>query len=61
MVPRTNGRLCRKVCHFSHLGAGPVACVSTELGLDRTPNGRVANELCHTKRRTNTDELAQVT
>ena len=35
------GRLYLKVCHFSHLGAGPVVCVSTELGPVRRQNGRV--------------------
>ena len=46
---------------FRTLGRGPVACVSTELGLDRTPNGRVVNEVCHTKRKVNADELARIT
>ena len=29
-------------------------------GLDRRLNGRVANELCHTKRKINADELARI-
>ena len=57
-----NGRLAFKVCHFSRpqpeLGA---AVVSTAAGSNRQQHGRVANELCHTKRMINAGELAQVT
>ena len=35
--------------------------MSIALSVDYWENGRVANEVCHTKRRTNTDELARIT
>ena len=58
---RFNGRLRAKLCHFSRPGADPGAAPSTALGAGGRQNGRVANELCPTKRRTNTDELARIT
>ena len=39
----------------------PDAIVNLELEEDGRQNGRVANELCHTKRRVNADESARIT
>ena len=56
-----DGRVYTKLCHFSRPGPELGAAVSTALVVDRRQNGRVANELCHTKRRVNADELARIT
>ena len=56
-----NGRLYTKVCHFSRPGAKLNAAASTALRPGGRQNGRVANEVCYTKRRTNTDEFARIT
>ena len=46
---------------FTAARQGLVAPVSTASGPDRRLNGRVANELCHTKRWVNADELGRIT
>ena len=54
-------RVHRELCHFPLPVTGTEAGSSSPVEADGRPNGRVANEVCHTKRRTNTDELARIT
>ena len=51
----------RKSATFRATGLSHGAAVSTGVGVGIRHTGRVANEVCHTKRRVNADELARIT
>ena len=56
-----DGRLYVEVCHLPRPKTGLMNRRKDRSGLNQCQNGRVANELCHTKRMINAGELAQVT
>ena len=59
--PTVMAEFCLDSAIFPALGRSCARPQARRRGTDRRQNGRVANEVCHTKRRTNTDEFARIT
>ena len=57
----SNARFDITFCRFWRSGPAQGVSVSTARGKARRQVDRVANELCHTKRRVNADESARIT